>query len=111
MGKLLTAGASMMCAHAIKIAPTPAHMSTRVTVNGQGVLLAGAPFPVAGCPNMPSAATPTNIPCTTLSFVPMAKKVLVESKPPLLQDDEGLLTCMPKGDPVVVGVNVKVEAT
>lgn len=109
MGKVLTSAATLKCGHAIPIAPMPTLMSKRVFVEGNPVLLAGGPFPVAGCPNMNANAGQK--PCTTLVFTPMAKKVLVENMPPLLQDDQTQLDCAPPANAAITPVTSKVEAT
>lgn len=111
MGRLLTASAAMQCAHAVPVAATPAQASTRVFVLGQPVLLARGPITVAGCPNLPTPAQPGNTPCTTLTFVPVAQRVVIESAQPLLQEDETALDCSPPAHPVVTPVNHRVEAT
>lgn len=108
MGKLMTSAATMKCGHSIPIAPMPNLMSTKVFVEGNPVLLGTGPFSVAGCPNMD--ASKGQKPCTTLSFTPMAMKVLVENKPPLMQDDQAQLDCAPPGNPSISPVTSKVEA-
>lgn len=110
MGKLMTSAATMQCGHGIPIAPMPNLMSTKVFVEGNPVLLGTGPFTVSGCPNMPTQAQPSNVPCTTLAFTPMAKMVLVEGKPPLMQDDQSQLNCSPPGNASISPITSKVEA-
>lgn len=111
MPHLLTKAGMVMCGHGIQAQPTPAHQSTKVTIDGQPVMLLGPPFMVSGCPNSNAAAG--QVPCTAIAFVPpdATMKVLVENKPVIHQDAGPLATCAPPANPQVMGMQIKVEGT
>jgi hypothetical protein len=114
MPKVLTAGGKILCGHGTQALIAPSNLSTKVTIMNNAAVLATAPFTVAGCPNMPSAAAPTNIPCTAITFPsPSDKTFKVTSMglPLLLQTaSAGMATCAPPAPPSLVPLQQKVEA-
>ncbi|MCB9527180.1 MAG: hypothetical protein R3F65_03695 [bacterium] len=114
MPKVLTAAGKILCGHGTQAMVAQPNLSPKVTVMNQAVVLAAAPFTVSGCPNMPSAAAPSNIPCTAITF-PSASdktmKVTSMGQPLLLQTASGgMATCAPPAPPSLVPVQQKVEA-
>lgn len=113
MGKPLTLGGQLKCAHDIPV-PMISAKAAKVTIDGNPVILAtGAPFSVAGCTNMPPP--PSKIPCTAITFaMPSDKtfKVTSMGMPLLLQEAKGMTTCAPPPNmPKIQGKQTKVEAT
>lgn len=80
---LVISAAPAVCDH-MGQASSPTRLSTRVTLDGQAVVLAGAQYTVAGCPLTTPNGSP--VPCATLSFAVGATRVSVEGSPPLLLD-------------------------
>jgi len=93
-GPVLTAAATMLCAHggqAHAVAP-----AARVRAGGAPVLVAGPPVLVAGCPSLP---VPTGIgTCLSAVFGTAAFRVRADGQPVLLQDS--VATCLPTGTPL-----------
>ena len=93
-GAMLTATATMLCAHggqAHAVAPEP-----RVRAGGAPVLVAGAPVLVGGCPSQPP---PIGIgTCVSASFVSAATRVRAGGRPVILQDS--VAVCTPTGTPL-----------
>jgi len=96
-GYLLSAGATVFCAHAGQAqatAPNP-----RVRVSGQPVVTQTAPYTVAGCPFVAGAAP---MPCVTANWVTAALRVRAGGQPVLLQDSQAV--CVPNGTPLTVAM-------
>lgn len=96
-GYLLSAGATVLCAHAGQAqasAPNP-----RVRVSGQPVVTQAAPYTVAGCPFVAGTAP---MPCVTANWVTAALRVRAGGQPVLLQDSQAV--CVPNGTPLTVAM-------
>jgi hypothetical protein len=95
-GFLLTAGATVMCAHGGQATPTAPN--PRVRVAGQPVTTQPPPYAVAGC----TLPTPAGGPCVTATWTVGAVRVRAGGQPVLLQDS--VATCVPTGTPLTVVV-------
>lgn len=95
-GFLLHLGATVQCAHGGQAQPTVTN--PRVTVGGQPIVTASAPYTVAGCafPPPPNG----NGPCVTAQWVTGAVRVTSNGLPVLLQDSQAV--CAPTGTPLVI---------
>lgn len=98
-GFVLTQGATVLCAHGGQAQPTAP--SPRVTVSGQPLVTAQAPYAVAGCGFVPPSG---NGPCVTATFLPPTASLRVTSSgaPLLVQSSQA--TCVPTGTPLVIAV-------
>jgi hypothetical protein len=96
-GFLLTLASQVNCSHPPGKA-TPASVSTRVTIMGQGVATKSSSYAVAGC-TMPAPPN-GNGPCATALFSTNATRITTMGIPVLLQDSQA--TCVPTGTPLVV---------
>jgi len=97
-GFLLTAGASVQCAHA-GIAQTIILPAARVKVLGQPVVPQGH-YQIAACVNPPPPANTG--PCLTATWMTGALRVKVMGVPLLLQDSQAI--CTPTGTPLTVAM-------
>jgi len=104
-GFLLTAGASVQCAHGG--AAQPILPAARVKVLGQPVVSQG-PYQIAACVNPPPPANTG--PCLTATWTTAALRVKVMGVPLLLQDSQAI--CTPTGTPLtIVMTQTRVKGT
>jgi hypothetical protein len=95
-----------MCSHGGQAQPTV--VVPRVTVGGQPVVAATAPYVVAGCAMPPPPSG--NGPCVTAQWVTAATRVTALGQPLLLLDSQAV--CAPTGTPLmVVMTQTRVSAT
>lgn len=107
-GFILTQGAQVMCSHGGTAQPTA--VEPGVTIDGQPVVTAAAPYAISGCAMPPPTAG--NGPCVTAQFIPAtaATRVTVNGQPLLLGTSQAI--CTPTGTPlVIVRTQTKVTAT
>ena len=108
MPPICNVNAVMTCPHqAGMIKPLP--KQTKVMVGGAPALrvtdMAGAPV-LPGCPNLPTPATPTFVPCATVvaPAVPPSTKVMIGGVPAMLSNALMTTNCVV---PVPSGASVK----
>ena len=107
-GFILHQGAQVQCSHAGTAQPTA--VVPTVTVSGQPIVVATAPYVVAGCamPTPPAG----NGPCVTATFIPptAATRVTSNGQPVLLNTSQSI--CAPTGTPLLIlNTQTKVTAT
>jgi hypothetical protein len=102
-GFLLHVGAIVTCAHGGQAQQTVA--SLRVSVMGQQVVTAVAPYVVAGCAFAPPVG---NGPCVTAQWVTSATRVSSMGQPLLLIDSQAI--CAPTATPLLI-VTTQTRAT
>ena len=103
-GKLVHAGAVVMCAHAGQA--TPPTTNPRVKVGGQPTVMLPVPWTIAGCPYPPASGGP----CATALWSVGTVRVTSMGQPLVLST--GTATCAPTGVPLTVAaVQPRVSAT
>ncbi|HEY0867638.1 MAG TPA: hypothetical protein VGE01_09670 [Fimbriimonas sp.] len=109
-GPLYNLGATVICPHGGQVVPSPS--SSRVLLSGMPVVLLGDTCMVAGCAFTLPGPKPS--PCLRVQWTTSATRILVEGRPPLLQDSVGL--CLspeqaPQGPPSMVSLQTRVTGT
>jgi hypothetical protein len=97
-GFLLHLNAQVLCSHGGQATPSVAN--PRVKVMGNAIVMAAAPWTVAGCALPPPPAA--NGPCVTATWIPATAALRVRSltQPVLLMDSQAI--CAPSGTPLMV---------
>jgi hypothetical protein len=93
-GAILHRGASVLCSHGGRAAPSAT--VNRVTVSGQPVATIAVPYDVTGCSFVPPGG---NGPCVSGQWTTGATRVCVLGQPVALMS--GTSTCAPTGTPLL----------
>jgi len=102
---LVQNGSTMQCPHGATVLQIPSQ--TKVTANGQPILLATDAMTIVGCPFVIGTVPH---PCVTVQWSGLATKVMVQQQPPLLETSVGI--CQgpdgaPQGTVLLSGVQTK----
>ena len=93
-GYIVDLSASVSCTH--QGTATPTAPSTRVQINGSGVIPQSCTYSIAGC----SYPVEAGGPCVTGTWTQAATRVFVEGQPVVLADSQS--TCTPTGTPMTI---------
>ena len=107
MTMLMQVGASATCPHGGQVSIVPGQ--SRVLLGGQPAATLGDTFTVAGCAFNISGAPH---PCTSITWVAPATRVLIGGQPAILQTSTGLAVAanqLPQGAPIVASTQTGVS--
>ena len=108
-GQVLTAGATLLCAHSAPVSIVSSN--TRVLLGGQPAATASDTFSIVGCT---FTVGPKPQPCVQVQWLQPAQRVLVGGQPVVLDSSTGVCLSaekIPQGQPTVVATQVRVKGT